>query len=174
MTKVETMTLTIKAQALKNYLEEQNCTTEDITDILDLYEDEDTVSADGEDLLILFDDEANEYCTRYILETLWAFNPDFITSHVGNDRIDDYDALITSIRSIQEQCEGANSAIKAMINDLDQFVQDAISSDGRGHFMNTYDGEEYETSVTIEEKLEHSKGHPTFVSQTHFIYIYRV
>lgn len=43
------MTLTLKAQALKHYLEEQQCPEEAITDILDIYNDEDTISADGEE-----------------------------------------------------------------------------------------------------------------------------
>ena len=50
------------------------------------------------------------------------------------------------VKSFQEKhCESANDTILALIDDLDEFVQDAISSDGRGHFLSSYDGEEVET-----------------------------
>jgi len=165
----------IKHQALRHYLQDQGISKKEIDETLDEYDASDEYThALGEELRILFDDEADEACQDYILESLWAFNADFIASHVCEERIDDYDDLLKSIRSIQEQCEGANSAIKAMINDLGQFIQDAISADGRGHFLSSYDGHEYETAIKIEEKLENSTGHPTFTSMTHWVYIYRV
>jgi hypothetical protein len=43
-----------------------------------------------------------------------------------------------------ELCESANAIVKAIISDIDEFIQDAIDSDGRGHFINSYDGEENE------------------------------
>jgi hypothetical protein len=43
-----------------------------------------------------------------------------------------------------ELCESANPIIEALIEDMDHFVSDAISSDGRGHFISRYDGEENE------------------------------
>lgn len=164
----------VKAQALKQYLEDQNCDESEISEVLEDYDNEESVSVNGEELLILFDDEADEKCEESILDTLWAFNPDFIASHVNSGRIDDFGELVKSISAIQEQCEGANSAVKAMIEDLGDFVQDAISADGRGHFLSSYDGNEYEASIKIDEKLEASKGHPTFVSTTYYVYIYRV
>ena len=164
----------VKAKALKQYLEDQQCDESEIMEALEDYDNEDTVTVNGEELLILCDDEADEKCEEYILDSLWAFNADFIASHVSNDRIDDYSELVKSISAIQEQCEGANSAVKAMIDDLDEFVKDAISADGRGHFISHYDGEEFEATIKIDEKLERSTGHPTFVSTTHLVYIYRV
>lgn len=41
-------------------------------------------------------------------------------------------------------CESANSLVKSLIVDLDHFVSDAISADGRGHFLSGYDGVEIE------------------------------
>lgn len=38
----------------------------------------------------------------------------------------------------------ANSIVKALINDIDTFVYDAIDADGRGHFLSFYDGREHE------------------------------
>ncbi len=164
----------LKAKALKQYLEDQHCEESEILEALEEYDNEDNVSVNGEELLILFDDEADKKSKEYILDTLWAFNPDFIAAHVNNDCIDDYSELVKSISVIQQQCESANSAVKAMIDDLEDFVQDAISADGRGHFLSSYDGNEHEVCIKIDEKLEASKGHPTFVSATHYIYIYRV
>jgi hypothetical protein len=48
-----------------------------------------------------------------------------------------------------ELCEDANELVKAVIRDIDHFVKDAILSDGRGHFLSGYDGEENE--------IEHKK-----------------
>jgi hypothetical protein len=48
-----------------------------------------------------------------------------------------------------ELCEDANELVKAVIRDIDHFVKDAILSDGRGHFLSSYDGEENE--------IEHKK-----------------
>jgi hypothetical protein len=45
-----------------------------------------------------------------------------------------------------KKCEGANDAILALIEKtdggLDGFVEEAISADGRGHFLSSYDGNE--------------------------------
>ena len=37
--------------------------------------------------------------------------------------------------------------LKRLIKDWDHFVQDAVSSDGRGHFLSGYDGAENEEKV---------------------------
>jgi len=50
----------------------------------------------------------------------------------------------------QQEAEGANDDLYSLVNassGLDAFVDAAISADGRGHFMNTYDGEENEEIV---------------------------
>ena len=44
-------------------------------------------------------------------------------------------------------CESANELVLALIDDMDKFVSDAISSDGRGHFLSYYDGEEQEIYI---------------------------
>ena len=41
-------------------------------------------------------------------------------------------------------CEGANEPLTAMIKDFDHFVDDAVSCDGRGHFLAGYDHQENE------------------------------
>jgi hypothetical protein len=52
--------------------------------------------------------------------------------------------MITAFQG--DKCEDANDTIAAMITDMDEFIEDAICADGRGHFMNFYDGEEYESN----------------------------
>ena len=42
-------------------------------------------------------------------------------------------------------CESANDIVAAMVDDVEEFCNDAIIADGRGHFISWYDGEEIET-----------------------------
>jgi len=37
--------------------------------------------------------------------------------------------------------------MEAIIEDMDSFVQDAISADGRGNFLSSYDGDEQEIKI---------------------------
>ena len=87
------------------------------------------------------DKEANAAAREYIEGSIWAFNASFILSECGLPG-----ELEDCIKSFQEkECESANKALLALVNkcgDLDSFVESAISSDGRGHFLSGYDGEE--------------------------------
>lgn len=109
--------------------------------------DTDNISASqADDYLVCTDEEADEAAKENILDSLWAFNASFIMSHMkykANGR--EYSDLKKAIEKMQgELCESANCLIKSMIDDLDHFVSDAISADGRGHFLTTYDNEENE------------------------------
>ena len=89
--------------------------------------------------MVLTDKEANESTKDYIRESLWTFNPSFLAEFTGIDR--------DIFKSLSEHCEKANDAILKLIGgkrELDKFVEDAIVADGRGHFLNTYDGKEHE------------------------------
>lgn len=108
----------------------------DITDSRELRE-----VNDGE-YTILTEEEADEKCKDQILDSLWAFNSSFIIDHSSTLDYDDGSEKI--LEAIQAQCEGGNEAVKKLIDDLDEFVEDAISADGRGAFMSTYDGDEEE------------------------------
>jgi hypothetical protein len=164
------MTLSIKAEALKEYLEDGNVDEGTITEIIEEYDDESYFYADGEELLILDDEEADEKAAELIGQSMWAFNADFIAHQVDHNKIEDFGELVKSIRSIQDQCEGANSAIMAMIEDFGDFVADAISADGRGHFISPLDGEERE--FTINRKS--ADGETPKYDKNYHIYIYRV
>ena len=97
----------------------------------------------NQEYLVCTDGEAEQEVKENILESLWAFNTDFILSH---SKIENYsDRTEKAFRKMQEElCESANEIVKAIIEDLDEFVEDAIESDGRGHFLSGYDGEENE------------------------------
>lgn len=111
-----------------------------LVDFLDQMYVEIEYNYDG-DYLVFTDDEADLYAYENVKQTLWAFNPDFLAGETGLP-VEVFQALADSYR-----CEGNNDAIEKMIDatcGLYSFVQAAISVDGRGHFMNSYDGDESE------------------------------
>lgn len=103
------------------------------------------------DYLVLTDKEADEKCKDYIKDTLWAFNTSYILEHMkGYQNTTDYeDRCITkALSKLQEDlCETASPIIERLVEDLDEFVKDAINDDGRGHFLASYDGKEREVEV---------------------------
>ena len=101
-----------------------------------------TFEAEGGEYLVLTDCEADELAAERIKESFWAFNAEFISSHTkhGFD-----DSQIAAIKEMQSRlCESANNIIEALIVDFDYFISDAVSLDGRGHFISSYDGDENE------------------------------
>lgn len=107
----------------------------------------------GTEIMVCDDEEADLRAKESIDQSVWAFNTDFLRGHLLAELRDFADDILEPLR---ENCESSNEAIKAMIKDFDYFVEDAIRADGRGHFLNTYDGEEYEQSDGVD---------------THYIYI---
>jgi hypothetical protein len=93
--------------------------------------------ADGDEYLVLTDEEADERVKDYITESVWAFTPSFLSNHIPVH-------LQDKCEHLQDKCEVANDAILNAIIDFDDFVEDAVSADGRGHFLATYDGDEVE------------------------------
>lgn len=88
---------------------------------------------------VLTDDEANAAAREYIEDSLWAFNADFLAGQTGIDAV--------AFKPLADLCESANAAVLAMVKGtcgLDTFVAAAISADGRGHHLSSYDGEENE------------------------------
>jgi len=136
MNTTNTETMYPRMYALAKHL---NC---DATDISIAQYGDNTFDAEGGEYLVLTDCEADELAAERIRESLWAFNAEFISSHTkhGFD-----DSQIAAIKEMQSRlCESANSIIEALIVDLDHFISDAVSSDGRGHFIASYDSNEYE------------------------------
>ena len=145
--------------ALKKFLVEQGELSEDeINDVVikkewDSCYSEYRFDVCGDEYLVM--DDGRAYATAYqeISRLLWAFNTDFILDHLkddikyGDDPVD-LDELKAGIDLVKERlCEGANAIIRALIEDLEDFVDDAIAADGRGHFISSYDGEEHEVTV---------------------------
>lgn len=129
-----------KETALKTFLLNENyLTSNEIKDVVfkeSTYEDSLYDVGLKYEFLVLTDEEADKKAEEYILNTLWAFNPHFLQTHTGIDS--------EIFKLLEDKCESANEAILRMIKDIDGFVADAIVSDGRGHFINSYDGEEHE------------------------------
>lgn len=90
-----------------------------------------------EEYQVLTDDEATEAARWYILDSVWAFPATFLESH--SDVAD-----AKTFRLLQTKCEDANASILRLLRDPETFVKDAIRADGRGHFLNSWDNEEYE------------------------------
>jgi len=94
---------------------------------------------DGIEYRVGTDEEATEAAHEAITESLWAFNADFLASHLN--------CPVESVQVIQsnDKCEDNNETFKNWLGDgLEDFCDDAISADGRGHFLNSYDGNETE------------------------------
>lgn len=120
-----------KAEALAKFLE---CEVDDINETNYCFE------YGKQEYLVLTDKEADEKAEQDILDSAWAFNKSFLDCH--SKAISEIDEKTFQV--LQERCESSNKAILVMIDNIDDFVEDAISSDGRGHFLSGYDGEENE------------------------------
>jgi len=111
-------------------------------------DEENVFDADRGVYLVLDDEEADQAVREYVWESLWAFNIDFILNETG---IDYDDNMRDSLRdTLSTSCERANGLLQALIAGtcgFDRFVRDAIITDGRGHFLSLYDGEEGEQAV---------------------------
>ena len=126
----------VKLQALASYLEECRQDLEEP----EIYVTNNIFELDnGEEYLVLTDDEADEYATSEIKETLWTFNAAFLASYTGL-----HEAVFVALAGGYKD---SNEAIMALINnagDIEEFVQECIDADGRGYFIDNWYGEEIE------------------------------
>ena len=141
-----------KLESLKAYLLDMNYAEPDELNGLTVencYNDSyKTFEIIGNEYKVLTDAEADEETKNQIIDSLWAFNADFILQHTEfyNNSTDREDKeFCDSLKQLQGSiCEGANSIVKALICNIDEFVTDAIDADGRGHFLSFYDERELE------------------------------
>ena len=106
------------------------------------------ITQNGAVYKIFTDTEADQAAREDIRNSLWAFNADFILDHSkaaddlsGRDRAE----VIKAWQEMQANlCESATPLVRCLIADLDEFIDDAIDADGRGHFLAQYDGDEHE------------------------------
>jgi enamine deaminase RidA (YjgF/YER057c/UK114 family) len=104
------------------------------------------IEIDGEEWTLFTDEEANKAVKSYIEESLWAFNKSFLSGQTGLPE--------EVFSTLQQGCESSNDAILSIVEkcgDMDTLVSDAVSSDGRGHFLSPYDGHEKEWGDLSEE-----------------------
>jgi hypothetical protein len=99
-----------------------------------------------QEFLVMTDEEADAAATEQVQQSLWAFNTSFISSHTRNGLNAAAEKALQKAQ--RELCEDANDLVAAMIEDMDHFIKDAISADGRGHFLSTYDGKEVEETFS--------------------------
>lgn len=109
------------------------------------------------DYQVLTDSEADDKAEEYIKDSLWACNSSFLSGVTG------FDVSIFEAIQANDKCEGNNEAILQLVGDnFESLVQDAISSDGRGHFLNTYDGNE--TEFNCKE----------YTGENEYLFVYRI
>lgn len=87
------------------------------------------------------DEEAQEACVEYVKESIRSFKASFILSECDLPA-----QLEEGIRAMQEKrCESCNDTLLELVEKcttLESFTDSAISADGRGHFLASYDGSE--------------------------------
>jgi hypothetical protein len=88
--------------------------------------------------MVLTEEEADEKAAEKIRDSVWAFNSSFIIEH--SDLPAEAEEMVSFFQ--EKKSEGANETLTALIKDMDEFIADAISADGRAHFLATYDGKE--------------------------------
>ena len=106
-------------------------------------------TADGRRFAVYTDAQATAAARRIIIGELWAFRSRFILEH--SRCADDFserelDEAAAALEKIQgELCESCGPLVRCLLSGrFDDFIDDAIDADGRGHFIATYDGQENE------------------------------
>jgi len=137
--------LELKKDALVNYLVNgtySNGMIKELHEELEGYDEDDFITGleiEGMELIVLTDREADERAADEIKNSLWAFCPEWLSNFC--------DIPADKIKKIQTALyEDANELIELWIKDMDDFIESSImeESNGRGHFISYYDGEEVE------------------------------
>lgn len=104
---------------------------------LDIYE-----SPGGRQYAVGTDEQADAAARLYCRDTLWAFKQSFLIGYCppAVQKIFVEKALSVACESL---CEDANELIAVVVGDrLGELLDDAVSCDGRGHFLASHDGDE--------------------------------
>lgn len=116
-----------------------NLEVEEAVEILTDTDSGDTFNIGRAEYVLYSDADADAACRDSILDSLAYFRPEFLDAHadIGAD----------AIQAMQTQEDHA--VIKRLLESLgvlEDVINDAISSDGRGHFLAGYDFEEIDLS----------------------------
>lgn len=130
-------------EALANFAE---CDPDDITKASHDHYGLKVFSVGREEYAVGTNEESDRACLEYIKDSAWAFRSSFICHYCKLPL-----ELAEALEAMQsKKCESANDAILALIEKtdggLEGFAEEAVSADGRGHFLSGYDGEENEES----------------------------
>ena len=120
----------LKISEIKEVCKIMACTPHEANDLIE-----------SGDWSLLDENEAQEQVTDYIKESLWAFNPDFLSGETNID-IEVFNAI-----QANDSCEDNNKAMLKLVEStcgLESFVETALQYCGRGHFISGYDDEEHE------------------------------
>ena len=121
------------ALAVLGFAINQDLTIEQAEDDIEI--EDNILTFGGIDYIVGNEEEVQEKAVEYIKESAWAFNAEFLAEFCG---------LPASVfKILSEQCEGANEAILEIIgrgDGIEYFAEEAVSADGRGHFLNSWDG----------------------------------
>lgn len=94
-----------------------------------------SIEVDGMSFMILDETEKAERLEDYIRESASYFNHSFLAGETGlPEKV--FDALL-------DENEAVCDVIEATCG-MESFIEAAVSADGAGHFLNRYDGIEYE------------------------------
>lgn len=111
-------------------------------DVLNVDGEGNDYEATGSHYLVLTDEEADEKAQEYVESSAWAFNAGFLASFTGMPT--------EMFEAIQDKCEDANDSVLhciKMAGGIEKFAERAVHTDGRGHFLSSYDGREEEEEV---------------------------
>lgn len=132
----------VDVEQVKALIQVLDIPDDEIEDIAPGYDDNELEYGGGE-YLVLTDEEAKERVAEYIEESLWAFNSSFLAAQT--------DLPYEVFQALSEKYEDGNDAIRSLIekcgNGMNDFVEEAIAADGRGHFIAHYDFEELEAQI---------------------------
>lgn len=104
------------------------------------------VADDGNEYAVGTDKQATKAALEAAYQSLWAFRSSYIISHLNiSGRA--ADVAEKALEKMQgELSEDAGPIIELLLGSkLKRFLRDAVDTDGRGHFLNGWDSEEYDS-----------------------------
>ena len=125
-----------KVRALCSFLD---CEPDDLTKESYEHYRLDVFSMGKQEYAIGDEDEAQAAAIANIKDSAWAFNADFLAGFCELPE--------EVFKCLQGKCEDSNDAVLSLIEKsggIQDFAEQAISADGRGHFLSGYDGNENE------------------------------